>query len=112
MMIGLYDVHFSKQNILQPDIIFIKNKNLYKIKETGLHGAPDIVIEVLSSSTSHFDFDEKKYVYERYGVQEYFLVEPNSSSVISYYLIDGEYEEQENTNGKINSVLLNIEIDF
>ena len=55
-----YDVHFSKQNILQPDILFIKNKNLSKIKTKGLYGAPDLVIEILSPSTSHLDFEEKK----------------------------------------------------
>lgn len=112
IIVGLYDVHFSKQNILQPDIIFIKNENLHKIKENGLHGAPDIVIEVLSPSTSHFDFDDKKSIYERFGVQEYFIVEPNSKSVISFNLVDGEYEEQESSNSKFRSALLNTEIMF
>jgi len=35
------DIHFSKENILQPDIIFIKNENIRKIKSRGLFGAPD-----------------------------------------------------------------------
>ncbi len=110
--IAPYDVYFSKQNILQPDILFIKKENLHKIKSNGLFGSPDLIVEVLSPSTSHLDLDEKKSIYERYGVQEYFIVDPNSKSVTSFYLVDGEYEEQENTNGKIKSVLLNTEIDF
>ncbi len=110
--IAPYDVHFSKQNILQPDLLFIKKKNVHKIKSSGLFGSPDLIVEVLSPSTSHIDLEEKKSIYERYGVQEYFIVDPNSKSVISFYLVDGEYAEQENTYGKLKSVLLNTEINF
>src|SRR5665647_2027404 len=58
--IAPYDVHFSKQNILQPDILFIKNENLDKIRNRGLFGAPDLVIEILSPSTSQLDWEEKR----------------------------------------------------
>jgi Uma2 family endonuclease len=107
-----YDVHFSKQNILQPDILFIQNKNLDKIQSRGVFGAPDIIIEILSPSTSHLDLDEKKLIYEKFGVQEYFTVEPNSKSVTSFFLKDGEYEEQETTKAIVKSVLLNTGIVF
>lgn len=110
--IAPYDVHFSKQNILQPDILFIKNENLDKIQDKGLFGAPDLIIEILSPSTSHLDWEEKKLIYERYGVKEYFLVEPNSKSVTSFFLKNTEYEEQETTESTIKSVLLNTEIKF
>ena len=110
--IAPYDVHFSKQNILQPDILFIKNENLNKIQDKGIFGAPDLIIEILSPSTSQLDWEEKKLIYERYGVQEYFLVEPNSKSVISFFLKNGEFEEQESAEAKIKSVILNTEIAF
>ena len=110
--IAPYDVQFSKQNILQPDILFIKNENLHKIREKGLFGAPDLVIEILSPSTSNLDWEDKKMVYERYGVQEYFIVEPNSKLVTSFFLKDGEYEEQENTKAIIKSGILITEIKF
>ena len=54
----------------------------------------------------------RKLIYERYGVQEYFIVEPNSKSVSAFYLENGEYEEQENMTGKIKSLILNTEIIF
>ena len=110
--IAPYDVHFSKENILQPDIVFIKNENIRKIKSRGLFGAPDLVIEILSPSTAHLNFGEKKLIYEKYGVQEYFIVEPNSKTVTSFFLLDHEYNEQKNTEGKIKSVLLNTVISF
>lgn len=110
--ISPYDVHISNQNILQPDILFVKNKNLYKIKKFGLAGAPDLVIEILSPSTSQLDYEEKKTLYERFGVAEYFIVDPNTKSVDSYFLKDGEYKEQKNLTGKINSKILGTKISF
>jgi Uma2 family endonuclease len=110
--IAPYDVHFSKENILQPDILFIKKENLTKIKSRGLFGAPDLVIEILSPATSHLDFGEKKLLYEKYGVPEYFIVEPNSKSVTSFLLKNKEYQEQKVKKGMIKSVVLNTEIKF
>ncbi len=107
-----YDVHLSKQNIVQPDILFIRNENKNKILAKGVFGAPDLIIELLSTSSISIDFEDKKFLYEKYGVQEYFVIEPDSKSVTSFYLVDGEYEEQENSNGKFRSVLLNAEIVF
>ena len=110
--IAPYDVHFSKENILQPDILFIKNENLHKIESKGLFGSPDMVIEVLSPSTSQLDFEEKKLVYERFRVQEYFIIDPASKMVYSFFLNKNEYEEQETEEGKIKSVLLHTQIAF
>lgn len=110
--IAPFDVHFSKENILQPDILFIKNENLFKIKEKGLEGSPALVVEILSPSTSQIDYEDKKSVYERFGVTEYFIVDPNSKSVDSYFLKNGEYEEQKNLTGKINSKILGTKIIF
>jgi len=110
--IAPFDVHFSSQNILQPAILFVKNENLNKINTRGLFGAPDLVIEILSPSTSQLDFEEKKLVYERFGVQEYFIVDPGSKMVYPYFLDKIEYEVQETQVAKIISSLLNTEITF
>ena len=104
-----YDVYLSNRNVFQPDICFIANENLNKIEEDGLHGAPDLVIELLSPSTSKYDLDDKKDVYERYGVKEYFIVEPATKSIAHYWLVNGEYEKQQTKDGTITSKLLNCE---
>src|SRR2546421_4941537 len=57
--IAPYDVYFNKKNVYQPDIVFISNDNIHKIEKDGLHGAPDIVIEVLSPSTAKYDLEDK-----------------------------------------------------
>lgn len=110
--IAPYDVHFSKENILQPDILFVTNENIHKIKTRGLFGAPDLIIEILSPSTSHLDFGEKKLIYEKYGVSEYFIVDPRTKSVDSYFLKDREYQELKRITGKINSKILGTKISF
>lgn len=110
--IAPYDVHFSNQNILQPDLLFIKNENLHKVDKNGLTGAPDMIIEVLSPPASQLDFEEKKLVYEKFGVQEYFIVDPQSKNVYAWFLNNKEYEERETVEGKIKSIMLNTEIAF
>ena len=107
-----YDVRFSKQNIFQPDIVFILNENLFKINRTGLKGAPDLVIEILSPSTGHLDFAEKKNVYEEYGVKEYFIVDPENKKVDTFILKNNLFEQQKERVGKIKSKVLGTTIAF
>jgi len=71
-----------------------------------------LIVEILSPLTSHLDFDEKKLIYEKYGVQEYFIAEPNSKTVTSFLLKNKEYQEQKSKKGIIKSALLNAEIRF
>ena len=59
-----------------------------KIKSDGIHGAPDLVVEVLSPSTARNDKTRKKDVYARCGVREYWLVSPGDKTV-EVYRADG-----------------------
>ena len=112
ILIAPVDVHFSSDNILQPDLLFLENKNLDKVQKDGLYGAPDVIIEILSPSTSKLDYKEKKSVYEKFGVPEYFIVDPESKSVDSFFLKKGKYEEQKAVRGKINSKVLGTKFSF
>ncbi len=110
--IAPFDVHFSKQNIFQPDIIFIANSNLEKIESKGLVGTPDLVIEILSPGTAQKDLREKKDVYEQYGVKEYYTVNPESKIVTSFILKGKSFVEQPKAIAVINSPLLKFKINF
>ena len=110
--IAPFDVQFSDEDILQPDLLFIKNEKLNLVRNKGLFGAPDLVIEVLSPSTSYLDYQEKKVIYEKFGVQEYFIVDPNTKSVSSFFLKNKEYQEQETAETIIKSIVLNTDIVF
>lgn len=61
-----------------------------KIKYDGVHGAPDLVVEVLSPSTAKNDKGYKKEAYAQAGVKEYWIVNPVDKSVEQYLLADGQ----------------------
>jgi Uma2 family endonuclease len=110
--IAPYDVHLSKRNIFQPDLIFVANKNLMLIEPKGLVGTPDLVIEVLSPGTAHFDLGEKKDIYEQYGVKEYYIVSPETKKVQGFILRNKIFIELKKATGVITSELLQTTISF
>lgn len=71
-----YDVYLSEHDVVQPDLLFISKDRQHLRKEDGLHGAPDLVIEVVSVSTSRLDKKTKRAVYARTGVKEMWLIDP------------------------------------
>jgi Uma2 family endonuclease len=64
---------------VQPDLVVICDPS--KIAEDGCHGAPDLVIEILSPSNNVQEMYRKLRLYERVGVREYWLVNPEKQSV-------------------------------
>ena len=75
-------VYLTEKDHFVPDMMVVCDRN--KIKHDGVHGAPDLVVEVLSSSTMRNDRTYKKDVYERSGVREYWIVNPADKSVEVY----------------------------
>lgn len=72
-----------------PDFMVVCDPD--KIKRDGVHGAPDLVVEVLSKSTAKRDRWYKKLGYESAGVPEYWLVDPVHRSIEVYLLQEGRY---------------------
>ena len=83
------DVHLSKKDVFIPDVMIVCNKGI--IKEDGIYGAPDLVVEILSPSTAKNDKGYKKDLYERYGVKEYWIIEIKAKSIEVYLLKEGKY---------------------
>jgi Uma2 family endonuclease len=65
--------------VLEPDITLVCDPS--RIDEHGLTGAPDMVIEVLSPSTGHYDREDKKAVYQEAGVKEYWIVDADAKTL-------------------------------
>ncbi len=112
IMFAPVDVFLGNKNAVQPDIFYISNENASIIKEPGIFGAPNLIIEVLSLGNQKADLVKKKAVYEEFGVKEYFIVNPADKSVITYFLKNNKYVEQTTQKGKLSSQLLNTEISF
>jgi len=87
------DVVLNDSNTYHPDILYIKNERKFIIdnKEEVIIGAPDMVVEILSKSTAGDDRGIKKDNYEKYGVREYWLVDPKNKAVEVYSLINERY---------------------
>ena len=79
--------------VLQPDVLVVCDPS--RLDRRGVRGAPDLVVEVLSSSTASHDHVWKRRVYERSGVREYWLVRPIDRMITVYRLRDGEYGKPE-----------------
>jgi Uma2 family endonuclease len=104
-LVSPVDVYFDGNNALQPDILFISNANMGIIKNDKVKGTPDFVIEVLSLDKK-YDLETKKLVYEKFGVKEYFVVEPFTKEVVAFYHDGKKYIAQETKTGKLKSKLL------
>ena len=88
------DVILSEYDVVQPDLLVVCQPE--KIGEKAIHGAPDLVVEVLSPSTALKDMREKKALYERAGVREYLVIDPLENYVQRFFLgEDGRYGHAE-----------------
>lgn len=102
------DVYFEETEVYQPDIIFISQDRLRIIEPERIKGAPDLVVEILSSSTAYYDLRKKFKIYEKHGVREHWIVDPEGKSISIYENRSGklvlaqEVEEQ----GKVASKVL------
>ena len=78
------DVVLSMTDIVQPDLVFITRERNNIVTKKNVVAAPDLVVEILSESTEKTDRVHKKMLYERYGVREYWIVDPEQRSVEVY----------------------------
>lgn len=81
-ILGGAKVFLTDEDRFVPDFMVVCDQS--KIEESGVHGVPDLVVEVLSHSTAKNDKVHKKDVYGRCGVREYWLVGPSEKSVEVY----------------------------
>lgn len=83
------DVVLDDFNVVQPDILVVCDPA--KITEANIQGSPDLIIEVISPSTTLKDRREKRVLYEHFRVREYVLVYPEDGIIERYYLSDRKF---------------------
>ena len=89
------DVIFKeKKDVVIPDFFIVCNKDI--IRYSGVFGAPDLIVEVLSLRTRKNDRGYKKNLYEKYGVKEYWIVNPDDYTIEVYLLKDDAKYELDN----------------
>ncbi|HYO12629.1 MAG TPA: Uma2 family endonuclease [Thermoanaerobaculia bacterium] len=91
LLIAPVDVLLSPHDIVQPDLLFVSAEQAHILKKRYVRGAPDLVVEVLSEGTRRRDQGLKLRRYERFGVREYWLVDPDRKAVTVYRLRVGDF---------------------
>lgn len=95
-----------------PDLCFVARERLSIVGPSAIDGAPDLIVEILSPSTRGRDLAQKRALYERIGVREYWLLDPRDRTVTALVLRGGRYEALPLVGGRIRSeVLPGLEID-
>lgn len=89
------DVFLSDEDVVQPDILFISKQRRHIIKKAYIKGAPDLVVEILSETTKKLDLHVKRTLYAKYGVKEYWIVDPDKKKVEILHLGKRGYERGE-----------------
>lgn len=86
------DVVFDDHNVVQPDLAIVSSTRASMITARAIEGPPDVVVEILSPSTLDRDRLLKKRLYERFGVREYWVVDPQHGFVEAHRLGSSGYE--------------------
>lgn len=73
-----YDVYLDEENVVQSDILFVSRDRLSIIGEKNIQGSPDMVIKIVSENSAYRDIVQKKNLYARFGVKEYWIVIPET----------------------------------
>lgn len=82
------DLILDPTTILQPDLLFVFSAHQQIITERAIEGVPDLVVEIVSPTTSRTDRVTKAQVYARHGVPAYWIVDPDREN-IEIYLLEG-----------------------
>jgi len=108
VLLSPMDVHLSDDTVVQPDVLYVSPARSDRIDEQEINGAPDLVIEVASPSTSHLDAFDKKQLYEAHGVREYWIVDPDTETVEVYQNTDDGFRQHARAveQGPVASALL------
>jgi Uma2 family endonuclease len=115
VFVAPFDVVLDSENTVQPDLIFVATANLDIIKPRAIFGTPDLLVELISPSSVRRDRYDKKELYARFGVKEYWIGDPANKSLEILSLKDGRYELHcaAEVQGKLTSlVLAGLEFDL
>jgi len=88
-----FDVILSDVDVVEPDLLYLSRQRLAEIETSPwVKGAPNLVVEIGSPSTRKRDATVKRRLYERFGVEEYWVVDPELDTIHVYRRTSDRYE--------------------
>ena len=114
VIVAPFDIYLDEtSNAVQPDIVVILKTNKNQPEPKGhFHGSPDLVVEILSPGNRNHDLVKKKDLYEKFGIAEYWIVDPQSKAALAYAMDSGKYTKISDETGIIRSSLLEASFSF
>jgi Uma2 family endonuclease len=102
------DVVLDEENTVQPDLVYISNERSGIIQRRAIFGVPDLLVELVSPSSVRRDRYDKKELYARFGVREYWIGDPANRSLEILTLQGGRYELHgaAEEKGRLNSLVV------
>ena len=100
-----FDVIFSNFDVVEPDLLYMSNERANDILRDWVHGAPELVIEIASTSTRKRDETIKRRLYERFGVSEYWVVDPDVERIRIYRRTGESFTRAEELSRESNDAL-------
>jgi Uma2 family endonuclease len=89
------DVLLSDYDVVQPDLVFLsKDRMALAADGANIKGPPDLAVEIFSPTTRRTDAITKRNLYQKFGVQEYWLVDPELEIIQVYRLTEGFYRRE------------------
>jgi Uma2 family endonuclease len=92
------DVMLTELNVFQPDLYFVSAGRVSILTEQGASGAPDLVVEILSTRSAPYDKGIKREIYAQAGVEELWLIDPSARRV-EVYLLQASHTEPDHVLG-------------
>lgn len=87
------DVRLTEPSTVQPDILYVRQARRGIITPQSVQGAPDLVVEIISPSSTQMDLEIKRDLYAKHGVRYYWVAHPQEEWLRAYELgVDGQYE--------------------
>jgi Uma2 family endonuclease len=106
IMLAPFDIVLTDFDVVEPDLIYFSKPRFEEIVgERSARGAPDVAVEVLSPSTRRRDEITKRRLYERTGVREYWVVDPELETVKLYRAAEGRLVKEPELSLEANDVL-------
>jgi len=99
------DVVFTDFDVVQPDLLFVSSRRSEVLTDANVQGPPDLVVEVLSESNRRYDEIKKRQLYDREGVGEYWILDPELETVKVYRRVDNLFRRVAELSNEAEDVL-------
>ncbi|OFV92894.1 MAG: hypothetical protein A3G76_10350 [Acidobacteria bacterium RIFCSPLOWO2_12_FULL_65_11] len=100
-----FDVVFSSFDVVEPDLLYISRERREVLTNKHVRGSPDLVVEILSPGTRKTDEVTKRKLYERFGVKEYWVVDPELDAIKVYRRDNGPFARSAELTAEAGDVL-------